>query len=377
MEQIEFTGFDSIKRIKPILNEQSFSNIFLVTGKNSYKKSGAEKILSSLLKQYKVTRFHDFRNLPNEKDVNAGITIFKKGNYDVVIGIGGGSVIDMAKLINTFAAQSFSPKDYVIHNKEIKNRGKILIIVPTTVGSGSESTHFAVMYIDKKKTSVAHKTIVPDYVILDPQFLLRLPPKVTASSGMDALSQAIESYWSVHATDESKMYAIKALKIILNTIAEVVRSPSMKSMESMLNAAHLAGKAINITKTTAAHAISYPLTYRYGIPHGHAVALTLGPVFIENSKVTADTILDPRGSAYLKKIIRELCRLFGVNDAQSVHKSIQELMEKINLETKLSKLGIERDKIDEIISEINVERLLNNPVKLGDKKLKEILLKIL
>jgi len=372
----EFFGLNSIKKLEEILKYENPRKIFLVTGKQSYKLSGAQKKIKKLLLVYPYIHFSDFSQNPKIEDIKKGIQIYKKEECDLVIAIGGGSVIDTAKLINILAQQSEDPEKYIFGEKIIK-KGKILVAIPTTSGSGSEVTHFAVIYIDKQKYSLAHqKFILPDYVILDASLTFSAPPYLTASTGMDALGQAIESFWAINSTNESKEYAKEAIKIILNNIEKVVNNPSKESRDSMIKASNLAGKAINISKTTASHALSYPLTSHFKIPHGHAVALTLGPMLRYNFEVSNIDLQDKRGLNYVKETFEKLIQTFGANNIQECTKMIYNIMNQIGLKIKLRDLNIKKDDIEIIIKDFNPERAKNNPRKLDTVNLKKMLLQI-
>src|SRR3989344_6711008 len=248
MIQKEYFGYHAIQNLETILKKYSVARIFLVTGKKSFAACGAEAIMQPVLSSYDTARFCDFEENPRIEDVMRGIEQFKKQRCDAVIAVGGGSAIDMAKLITIFAEQDGSIEDYIMGQKKVAEKTRPLIAIPTTSGTGSESTHFAVIYKGKIKHSFAHKSLVPDVAIVDPQFTLTLPPYLTATTGMDALSQAIESYWSIHSTDESKGYAREALVLVLAAFHDAVNNPSQEAREKMSKAAHLAGKAINISK---------------------------------------------------------------------------------------------------------------------------------
>ena len=375
MLQQEYIGFNSINNLKNILSRHHPLNIFLVSGKNSYEKSGAKAILDVILTNYNVVHFHDFDVNPKLTDIKKGIKIFMKNKCDFVIAVCGGSAIDIAKSINLFAANIEEPIEYIKKGKNIENKGNTLIAIPTTAGSGSEATHFAVIYIDKIKYSLENYFILPDYAIVDPQFTMSLPKSLTASSGIDAFSQAIESCWSINSTKESKKHAKEAIKLTIKYLPKDVGNTSEESREAMAKAAHLAGKAINISKTTACHAISYPITSYFSVPHGHAVALTLAKMLEYNSKVTEKDLLDKRGIDYVRDIIKEISNLIGAKNTEEASKKITNLMKEIGLKTKLSKLGIKTDEDIEIIIKngFNPDRVKNNPRKLTKKALRKIL----
>ncbi|MBS3127842.1 phosphonoacetaldehyde reductase [Candidatus Woesearchaeota archaeon] len=357
--------------------------IFLVSGKGSYIKSGAQAILGDILSRYDVFHFNDFGINPKAEEIVKGIKELDKSRCELIIAVGGGSVIDTAKSINILAANKESHTGnlaedilgYISGKKKITSKGKLLIAIPTTSGSGSEATKFAVIYIEKTKYSLEHEFMLPDHAIVDPQFTMSLPKAITASTGMDALCQAIESYWSVSSTDESRRYAKKAIKIALKNLEKAVNHPSEGSRDAMSKAAHLAGKAINISKTTACHAISYPITSYFNVPHGHAVALTLASMLIYNSQVAEDDLSDNRGVAYVRKVIDELAELIGTKNVEDAAKRMTELMEKIGLKTRLGELGIRNeDNIDIIIKNgFNPSRVKNNPRILTEESLRGIL----
>lgn len=362
MSQSVYLGENKIQELLTLLNQYSARNIFLVTGKNSYQSSGVKDILKNLLKGFKVTRFFDFENNPEITDVKKGIDIFKGRQYDIVIAVGGGSVIDMSKLINILSQQEGKCEDLILRESEIFKKGKPLICIPTTAGSGSEATHFAAVYINNKKYSLTHSFILPDIAIVDPRFTYNLPKYITASTGLDALSQAIESYWNVTSTTESKLYSKKAIKTIIKYLPEVVKNNSKKARFKMSMAAYFAGKAINITKTTAPHAVSYPFTSFFNIAHGHAVALTL-PYFLEfNYYVNENDAIDKRGSQYVRNTLIEVCNLMGFDSIEKTKKGLIDFIEESGLTLNLKTLGIRNNNdINLILDNVDAERIQNNP----------------
>ena len=373
--QQEYVGVNSVQNLEGVLSRHNPNSIFLVTGGASYELSGAKSAVEPLLSGFRITRFSDFEVNPKLTDIERGIDIFREADCDLVIAIGGGSVMDVAKSINVLAANDGKPEDYINKKATIENRGKVLVGIPTTSGSGSEATKFAVIYIDKTKYSLEHELVLPDYAIVDPQLTVSLPKGITASTGMDALSQAVESYWCVNSNDESKDYAREAIKLVMGNLSDAVNNPSEVSREAMARAAHLAGKAINISKTTASHAISYPITSYFSIPHGHAVALTVGQMLVYNSGVSEQDVLDQRGVEYVKNIIDEITALLGAEDPQEASKIIADLMDEIGLATKLREVGIKaQEDIDIIVRNgFNPDRVKNNPRELTEEALRVIL----
>ncbi len=379
MKQREISGVGSLNKIGQIVSRLRTKRIFLVTGGNSYQSSGAKKILEDKLDKVQITTFSDFEVNPKLRDIKEGIGVFKKTKPDLVIAVGGGSVIDVAKAINSLTANPGSPADYIKGKRQISQPGKPLIAIPTTAGSGSESTHFAVVYIGKTKYSLAHPSILPTIDIIDPSLTFTLSPKQTAASGLDALCQAIEAYWSVNSTSVSKRYSVRAIKLAMKNLKTATTRSTETSRVAMSQAAHLAGKAINVAKTTACHAISYPLTSFFGIPHGHAVALTLSSLLRFNDGITDKDILDKRGVVYVEKTLKKLSTLIaGTPSVRVAASRLDQLLTEVGLERKLSELNIGRNDIELIIKNgFNPDRVKNNPRLLTREALRQILVKLL
>lgn len=251
--------------------------------------------------------------------------------------------------------------------------GLPVIAIPTTAGSGSEATHFAVVYIGQVKYSVASPSMLPRVAIVDPELTFSLPPDTTAVTGLDAFAQAVESYWSIHSTDASKEFSREAIRLALDHLPAAVRNPTAAARQAMSMAAHCAGRAIDMTRTTGPHALSYPLTSYLGVPHGHAVCLTLGQFFIYNSEVTERDVADPRGAAYVREAVGDLVRLMGCRDAVEARARVEAFMRELGLETRLGSLGMPRlDLVDLLVSNVNAERMANNPRALGSTELREL-----
>jgi alcohol dehydrogenase class IV len=373
--QKEYIGSGSIMHLPKLLVEFGTTKIFLVTGKGSYLASGAKSYLDSILEGYHVYQFCDFSVNPKVEDVDHGITLLETERFDIVLAVGGGSSIDMAKLINFLSGHPESFENYKFKSKTSNGSVRPLIAIPTTAGSGSEATSFAVLYANKEKFSVENELLLPTAAIVDPDLTMSLPKYITATTGMDALSQAIESYWSVNSSEESKRYAGEAIKTIMTNLETAVNNPTESARMAMAQAAHLAGKAINIAKTTAAHSISYPLTSYFGIPHGQAVGITLSSLLVFNANVTNKDVVDKRGFGYVGKTINDICKLLSADSVGSAKATIDSLILEIGLQTRLSKLGLrEKKDIDIIVANgFNPARVGNNPRILSIEGLRKIL----
>ena len=362
----QFTGPGSIYQVHSSIEKLNAKRIFIVSGKRSYELSGAKEKLEEIPEGTESMRYFDFEENPKFKDAAEGKKIITEFSPDLIIAIGGGSVIDIAKLLSVFPGDESEAEKMIRGEMKVPDKLAPMIAIPTTSGSGSEATHFAVVYINEVKYSLASKSLIPEYVILDSELTYSMTPYQTAVSGMDALCQAIESFWAKGSTIESRSFASKAIKLLLKNLEAAVNHPDSFIREEMMKGAHLAGKAINISKTTAPHALSYSLTTLYGIPHGHAVALTMGEFILHNSRSSG---------RQLKGRMEDLFTLFGCENACQSRNKFLSIMMNIGLETKLSEVvkALKKTDIPRLVQSVNEERLGNHPIQVTKKDLLKIL----
>jgi len=225
--------------------------------------------------------FSNVGSNPTFKSCAHAIDFSKTNRYDCVIAIGGGSIMDTAKVVMASMGT------------EIVDTGKLLnvtspykhrvpgIFIPTTHGTGSEVTMWATVWNmkEKKKYSISHPDLYPNIAILDGTLTLSLPLHISLSTTLDALSHGFEAIWNKNANSTSTNYAIEAICLILSNIEKLKDEPHHLDLRNaLLRASNIAGLAFSNTKTAAAHSISYPLTIKYGIPHGVACSLPLLPL---------------------------------------------------------------------------------------------------
>ena len=269
--------------------------------------------MAAYIRSLDPVRFSDFTPNPKMQEALAGVEAFKASDCDTILAVGGGSPIDVAKCIKHYSGADVP-----------------IIAIPTTSGTGSESTHFAVVYENGNKLSVAAPDLLPDIVILEPSTLKNVPEYTRKATMLDALCHAVESHWAKKATPESRGYAEKAIKLILKgKDAYLANEDSGNAI--MMEAANLAGQAINISTTTAAHAMCYKITSLYGFQHGHAAAICLPEVWKH------------------------------INAAPGITRdAFIALLNELGMEYPLSD-DAERD-IAVLADSVNVQRLSNNPV---------------
>nr|WP_024858899.1 phosphonoacetaldehyde reductase [Ruminococcus albus] len=305
----------------------------------------------------KVIRFSDFEPNPKYESVVNGVELFHNENCELIAVVGGGSAIDVAKCIKLYSNMD-SSKNYL--KQEIVPNDITLFAVPTTAGTGSEATRYAVIYYNGEKQSVTSESCIPSTVLFDPSVLKTLPMYQKKATMMDAFCHAIESFWSVNSTDESKQYSKEAIQLILANIDSYLANDETANA-NMLKAANIAGKAINITQTTAGHAMCYKLTSLFGIAHGHAAALcdkVLFPYMIAN----ADKCIDKRGVQYLKDTFAEIAEATDSDSVVLAAEKFAGIVDRLEFAPPQIKSEID---IEVLKTSVNLVRLKNNPVSLS------------
>ncbi|HBJ38687.1 MAG TPA: alcohol dehydrogenase [Planctomycetaceae bacterium] len=364
----------AIRSVERLIQEHAASHIFLVVDEDAYRFSGADDTLKSLLANLHTTRFCGFQPNPKLVDIQRGVSLFRANPPELVIAIGGGTAIDLGKLIGFIGPQNEASREIVTGNKIGTVDALPMIAIPTTAGTGSEATHFAVAYIGTDKYSVAHPSMLPAHAVIDPRLTHSLPGPITAATGLDAFCQAIESIWAVGATDESIEYASTAVECAYQYLQISVKTPTPESRLAMSRASHLAGKAINISKTTAPHALSYILTSKYKVPHGFAVAMTLSKFLAFNAAIDANECVDSRGHEDVCKRILRIVSLLGATSIAEACRLIDSLAVSIGCPTSLVDLGITRqEQLSEIAASVNVQRMSNNPRKINHSMIVQLL----
>ena len=298
--------------------------------------------------------FNEFTPNPLYEDVVKGVKLFREEECDAVLAIGGGSSIDVAKCIKLYSGMD-DTKVYL--EQEYKEDDVTLIAIPTTSGTGSESTRYAVIYYEGKKQSVTHDSIVPKYVILDYRNLVTLPLYQKKCTMLDAMCQSIESWWSVNATKESREYSRHALNTLMFNMKDYLDNKDDGNAE-MLVASNYAGKAINITQTTAAHAMSYKLTSLYGIPHGRAVFMCLPSIW---------KLMEERN--ILPDVFRDIAYTLGYTCVADAIGYLENLNEQL---FENDKVTMNEEDIDILVKSVNPTRLKNNPLELTEDMIRSL-----
>ncbi|MCM1425817.1 MAG: phosphonoacetaldehyde reductase [Eubacterium sp.] len=365
MPQIFLTKDRFEEQLLQILQKYTRHRLMLVAGK-SYYALPIRNVIDRVAEMLKldIVRFSDFSPNPSYEEAALGAAQYREFRCKGILAVGGGSTIDVAKCIKLFSALK---PDVPYLEQKLRETSDLLIAVPTTAGSGSESTQFAVLYRDGEKCSIDSACILPQYVILDSECLLSLPFPMKKSTFGDALSHAIESYWSLNATDVSKVLSQKAIALLLENMDDYwCNKPN--ACNKVMEGANLAGQAINITKTTAAHAMCYKFTSLFGVPHGHAVMLCLPDVWQYMQEHITDC-RDARGEGYLVNTLNEIAHCLGRETAEDAIFFLRVLRQQLGFEVPD---GITDEIIEMMAHSVNIERLNNFPIILPQSQIKNI-----
>jgi alcohol dehydrogenase class IV len=363
---------NSTQDIKNFVNDKSFKKIFILCGKKSFVTSGAENLIKNIITSKEIKLFYKKSELPILDELIEIINDIRIFEPDLILAIGGGAVIDYAKIANVVDIKPNLAELIINYSYPFKEKYTKLAVIPTTAGSGAEVTSNAVIYVDGIKHSFESELLIPDNFFLIPEFLISAPNKIKASAGFDAIAQALESLISKKSNDKSVEFASKSLKTSINSFISFIDEPNMQNATKMSIASNLAGKAISISKTTAPHAASYPFTSLFTISHGHSVSLFFERFF----KFNYDNLDKSETSFDLKKRFDLIFNLLDVKNINDFNSKISFIKKKANLEDDLSRLNIDINQSSEtIIKGINLLRLGNNPVKIDGKDIFNIISK--
>lgn len=298
-------------------------------------------------------KFDSFQPNPLHDDADKGRAVLEENGLDFIVAVGGGSSMDVAKCIKLDSGRNIT-----------------ILAIPTTAGTGSESTRHIVVYRDGKKESLGNPSVIPDIVLFEPKVLKTLPVFQKKCTLLDALCQGIESYWSVNANDESRPLSRKAIETIVEFMDEYILCNDDLAAQRIMEAANLAGQAINITQTTAAHAMSYKITSNYGIPHGGAVAICLPVVW--------ETMVGCLGNDTGSDLYRQFVDIATFLGYSSVSDALKWFSGKLaEYEMPYPKARDYDFELEELAVSVNPVRLKNNPVQFSHEELKEMYRSIL
>ena len=355
------------------------NKVLVVLGRSAMRKSGALDRLTHLLKGNNL-EYIIYENIPSDptvETVDEGANLARKGNCNLVIALGGGSVLDAGKAISAMATNEGSVADY----QEIEGKGRKFqhkpipfIAIPTTSGTGSEATRNAVITNTKLglKKSIRDPWLIPEVALVDPELTLSLPPHITAICGGDALTQCIESYLGKKNQEITDALALHAIGLIGKSLVKVVKEgKNLEARKNMAMAALLSGLCLSNSGLGAAHALSHPLGVYYKIPHGLSCAVLLPYVMEYNLPVITKKLVK-----IAQSLGEDISLLSETEAAQRAVKKIKEILSQTGIKSNLSEWEIKKEDFSQLIKGAKGGSLNNNPRDTSDEDLIELLYKM-
>lgn len=361
MPHAVFSGENALAKIAAIFAENSVRRLAVFTDKGiegagllelpmeQVRKSGVECIV-----------LDDLPPKPTYLEAQRLVDQCRAYGADFIMAVGGGSVMDTAKLASILMTDAYGVKELLDAPGRAKKCVKTLMI-PTTAGTGSEATPNAIVAVPEKqlKVGIVNTNMIADYVILDAEMIKKLPRKIAAATGVDALAHAIECFTSNKANPFSDMYAMQALDMILNNIERACDDPeAMDAKNQMQIASFYAGVAITASGTTAVHALSYPLGGKYHIAHGVSNAILLAPVMRFNEPACRS----------LLALAYDRCIHGGAGSEEEksgeVIARLEHIVQHLEIPTSLAEFGVQKGDLEDLVAAgMGVTRLLVNNMR--------------
>ncbi|MGB4660404.1 MAG: iron-containing alcohol dehydrogenase [Mobilitalea sp.] len=361
MPRVIYSGENALENITTILADH-YKKVVVFTDKGVLA-TGLLTLPLELIKK-SGTEYEILEDLPVEPSCDqaqAIIDLFKEMKADFIIAIGGGSVMDIAKLASISVTDDYCVRDLLDNPGRGKKFVKTLMI-PTTAGTGSEATPNSIVLVPEKelKVGIVNSEMIADYVILDSIMIKKLPRKIAAATGLDALCHAIECYTSNKSNYFSDTFALEALKLIMNNIEESCTGPeAVEAKNAMMIASFYGGVAITASGTTAVHALSYPLGGKYHIPHGVSNAMLLVPVMKFNESMCRERfgrIYDAVNPGSASMTIEE--------KSKWIVNRLDEIVTNLEIPRRLDEFGVKKEDLEELVNAgMQVTRLLVNNMR--------------
>lgn len=363
MPHAVYSGEDALENLKGIIAENKAKKLAVFTDKG-IESAGLLDFPMAKVRETGIETviLDELPPEPTYEQAQALVDQCKAAGADLILAVGGGSVMDTAKLASILMTDDYGVKELL----DDPERGKKCIksiMIPTTAGTGSEATPNAIVAVPEKqlKIGIVNDEMIADYAILDAVMIKKLPRKIAAATGVDALAHAIECWTSNKANPFSDMFAMQALDMILNNIMTACNDPeAMDAKNQMQIASFLAGVAITASGTTAVHALSYPLGGKYHIAHGVSNAILLAPVMRFNEPAIQEKL----AAAYDRCVHGEKTCVTAAEKSKYMIAWLEKIVKDLDIPTSLKEFGVPEEDLDGLVDAgMQVKRLLVNNMR--------------
>lgn len=370
---LSHVGWGALEQLMPEVKKYKISKILVVTDPTLIKIGVTNRITQPLEEAgYQVELYTEVVPEPPLETGERLVSYIKKYQFDLIIGLGGGSALDLAKLAAVLAVHEGPVADYLnlTGTRKIYKKGIPKLLIPTTAGTGSEVTNIAVLSLGSTKDVVAHDFLLADAAIVDPELTVSVPPHITAATGIDALTHAIEAYVSVNSSPTTEALSLHAIRLISKSLRTAVQDgQNQQARTEMSQGSYMAGLAFFNAGVAGVHALAYPLGGQFHLSHGESNAVLLPYVmgYIRKSckKKMAD-ILNAMGgsSVYLSE---EEASIRCVEE-------IKRLVQDLGIPTRLGKFDIPINAIDKLVEDGEKQKrlLARSPLPLGKEDIRTI-----
>ncbi len=364
------TGQGAIEQLDAELARLQISNPLIVTDAILVKSGTVDLALAHLGgRAYRI--FDEVQPEPEIAIVQACTQAYRVGGHDGLIGLGGGSAIDIAKAVAAFAGHEGALEE-LFGVDQVQRKGPPLIAIPTTAGTGSEVTNVAILSdkVAQLKKGIVSDYLLPDVALVSPVMTLTCPRGVTAASGVDALVHAVESYLSLNGSPITDSLALGAIRLIVRALPKAYANPAnLQAREDMATASLMAGMAFGNAGVGAVHALAYPLGGRFNIAHGVSNALLLPYVMAWNKMACVERFRDIAQAMDVP--------VTGLSDGQAAEQAVQAmaaLCAAVDIPTGMRSFGVPEDAIPAMAVEAaGIQRLMrNNPRQLSPGDIEQI-----
>ncbi len=354
-----YGGENAIEQLMEIIQTEKAAHVIVFTDAGVLNTGICDAVFEQIKKAgADCSIISDLRPEPSTQDVTNAVEAINKAKGELVVAIGGGSVMDMAKLCAAMKGADYDIYG-LLEDNLLMQKGLPTVMIPTTCGTGSEATYNAIVAVPEKslKVGIVNKHMLADYVILDGNMIRKLPPKIIAATGVDALAHAVECFTSNKANPFSDLYAAEGAKLIFENLLNAYQNAEdMDAKNNMLTAAFYGGVSIAASGTTAVHALAYPLGGKFHIAHGVSNAIMFAPVMRANLEACEERLA----------LLEDLINPSGYGDNRSdkaarLIQRIEDLVKAVGIPSSLKEFGIGMEDMDFLVEgAADCTRLLNN-----------------
>ncbi|WP_165498082.1 iron-containing alcohol dehydrogenase [Siculibacillus lacustris] len=331
-------GWNRLAEVGGLARETGATRVFAMVGRSFLARVGGEAGVVELLAPLAVTIFAEVEENPSIATVDGAAALCRASGAGVIVAIGGGSVLDAAKGVALLQTNDGSIRDYLDQVKKPTRRGLPLIAVPTTAGTGSEVTPFAVITNPEKNTkpAIAFPQSFPDHALVDPELTVGMPREIAVSTGLDAFTQSLEGFWSTRATEMTRAMSFRSIVLLWRHLEAACLDGDRAAIEQVALGSVIGGAQMGIIGNTALHPLSYPLTLGHSLRHGLACVI-YAPAFLRFNAPALGPWFD------------DLAAVLGVSGPEHFADALTAKMERLGAPTRLSQIGVVRAELPEIV----------------------------